>query len=121
MPKSGFKSYAIKEELYNLLKEKFEREKIKLEAIGVNSFSAFLTYMINKKITNEIQIKESEKIIEKIKIVSNTVILKDNIINRIIELKINNKKIFCEFDKKHDCIHIGYAYSFPEVYAMLNK
>jgi hypothetical protein len=121
MPKPGFKSYIIKEELYNLLKEKFEHDKIKLQTIGVNSFSAFLTYMINKKIANEVQIKESEKIIEKIKIVSNTIILKDNIINRIIELKINNKKIFCEYDKKYDCMHVGFSYSFPEVYLMLNK
>ena len=121
MPKPGFKSYAIKEKLYDLLKEKFEDDKIELKKVGVNSFSAFLTNMINKKITDEVQLKDNIKIIEKIRIVSNTIILKDNVINRIIELKINNKKIFCEYDKKFDCIHVGFSYSFPEVYLMLNK
>ena len=121
MPKPGFKSYAIKEKLYDLLKEKFEDDKIELKKVGVNSFSAFLTNMINKKIIDEVQLKENIKIIEKIRIVSNTIILKDNVINRIIELKINNKKIFCEYDKKFDCIHVGFSYSFPEVYLMLNK
>ena len=69
MPKPGFKSYAIKEKLYNSLKEKFEQDEIKLNKIGIKSFSAFLTNMINEKIIDEVQIEGNIKIIEKIKII----------------------------------------------------
>ena len=59
--------------------------------------------------------------IEKIRILGNIIILKDNINDRIIELKIQKGEIFCEFDKTNECIHVGFAYSLPETYDLLNK
>ena len=75
------------------------REKV------VTSFSAFLTYLMNQKFEFTL-LKDHNPMLEKVKIVSNTIILKDNIKNRVVELKIKKGKIFCEFDKKTDCIHL---------------
>jgi hypothetical protein len=121
MTKSGFKSYAIKEELYKFLKDIFEKNKNELKKLGVNSFSAFLTYRISEKVEQQNKMKGYKQKFEKIKIISNTIILKDNLIDRTIELKINEGKIFCQYDKKQNCAHVGFLYSFPEVYEMLNK
>jgi len=120
MPKPGFKSYSIREDLYNSLQKKFEQEKSSLRKKGVTSFSAFLTYLMNQKFESTL-LKDHNPMLEKVKIVSNTIILKDNIKNRVVELKIKKGKIFCEFDKKTDCIHVGFVYSLPEIYEILEK
>jgi hypothetical protein len=121
MPKSGFKSYALKEELYNSLQEKYEEDKDELRNQGINSLSAFLTYLMSKNVEEQIKQQKYKQKIEKMRIISDTIVLKDNIFNRIIELKIKTGKIFCEFDGKNDCIHVGYAYSIPEINELLNK
>ncbi len=121
MPKRGFKSYLLKDKLYTILQKRFEENKEELKKQGINSFSAFLTYLINKKVNEQIHEKKYRQEIEKIRILGNIIILKDNINDRIIELKIQKGYIFCEFDKTNECIHVGFAYSLPETYDLLNK
>lgn len=121
MPKSGFKSYAIKEELFHILKENFEDNKEELAKKGINSLSGFFTYLVNKQIEEETKQKKFKQKIEKVKIISQTIILKDNSLNKIIELNIKQKKIFCEYHQNIDCIHVGFAYSIPEVIIILDK
>ena len=121
MPKRGFKSYLLKDKLYTILQKRFEENKEELKKQGINSFSAFLTYLINKKVNEQIHEKKYRQEIEKIRILGNIIILKDNINDRIIELKIQKGEIFCEFDKTNECIHVGFAYSLPETYDLLNK
>ena len=76
---------------------------------------------MSQKVEEQIQQQKYKPEIETVQIISDIIILKDNIINRIVELKIKKGKIFCEFDKKDDCIHVGFAYSIPEVNKLLNK
>ena len=121
MPKPGYKSYLLKDKLYTALQKRFDENKEELKKQGIHSLSAFLTYLINKKVNEQIQEKKYQQEIEKIRIISNIIILKDNISNRIIELKIKHGEIFCEFDKTNECIHVGFAYSLPETYDLLNK
>jgi len=121
MPKSGFKSYALKEELYNSLQEKYEKDKEELQKQGINSLSAFLTHLMSKNVEEQITQQKYKQGIEKVRIISDTVVLKDNTIDRIIELKIKNGKLYCEFDGKSDCMHVGFAYSIPEINELLNK
>ena len=121
MPKSGFRSYLLKDEIYEALQKRFKQDREELKKQGINSFSAFLTYLINRKIAEQNQCKRYEQNIEKICVISNMITLKDNISNRTIELKIRHNEIFCEFDKTNQCIHVGFAYSLPEVCDLLNK
>lgn len=121
MPKPGFKSYLLKDKIYNKLQKRYDEEKEELKKQGVNSLSAFLTYLINKGVNEQIQEKKYRSEIEKINVISNMLILRDNMIDRIIELKIKNGEIFCEFDSTNECIHVGFAYSLPETYDLLNK
>jgi hypothetical protein len=58
---------------------------------------------------------------EKISIDSDRVLIKDNKRNRIAEVILRNGELRCLLDEKIDCVHIGFVYSLPEVYIVLNN
>jgi len=117
MPRSGFKSYSIKEDLYEIIKKEFNENRHELRLQGITSISAYFSYLINKNI--EESDSKASKRFSLIKIIANKVIVKDSVPDRVIELTINQGKIYCEQDKKTDCIHVGFAYSLSEIYKLL--
>ena len=46
---------------------------------------------------------------------------KGNKRNRIAEVILRNGELRCLLDEKIDCVHIGFVYSIPEVYIVLNN
>ena len=46
----------------------------------------------------------------------NRVVLKDNKRNRIAEVMLKEGELQCLLDERADCVHIGFAYSLPELY-----
>ena len=58
---------------------------------------------------------------EKISIDSDRVLIKDNKRNRITAVILRNVELRCLLDEKIDCVHIGFVYSLPEVYIVLNN
>jgi len=59
---------------------------------------------------------------EKISIDSDRVLIKDNKRNRIAEVILRNGgELCCLLYEKIDYIHIGFVYSLPEVYIVLNN
>lgn len=58
---------------------------------------------------------------EKISIDSDRVLIKDNKRNRIAEVILRNGELRCLLDEKIDCVHIGFVYSLPEFYIVLNN
>jgi len=58
--------------------------------------------------------------LEKISVDSDRVILKDNIKNRIAEVTIQGGELFCQLCEEKDCVHIGFIFSLPDVYKVLN-
>ena len=60
--------------------------------------------------------------LKKIAIEQDRVIIRDNRRDRIAEVMIRNLELQCLLDeKKTYCIHIGFVYGLPEVYAVLEK
>ena len=59
---------------------------------------------------------------EKVSIDSDRVLIKDNKRNRIAEVILRSGELRCLLDdEKIDCVHIGFVYSIPEVYIVLNN
>ena len=56
---------------------------------------------------------------EKILIDHNSVIIKDNKRNRIVEITLHDNELHCLLDDRNDCVHVGFVYSLPELYFML--
>ena len=120
MPKSGFKSYALKEKLYDFLKNEYEDKKKDLKKKGITSFSAYLTSLINESITKTPP-NSNESFMSMIYLKDNLLGIQDNIQNCVIDLLIKNGNITCLVDDKDDCVHVGFAYSIPDVNKLLNK
>ena len=59
--------------------------------------------------------------LEMISIDSDRVVLKDNIKNRIAEVVIQNGELFCLLCDEKDCVHVGYIFSLPDIYEILNS
>jgi len=121
VPKPGFKSYALKDELFDKLQKKFEQQKKELKLKGITSFSAYLTYLMNIEIEKLEFVRRKKLFFEKVMLDSTTLVIKDNIEKRVVKIKIKNKSLFCELDKKTNCMHVGFAYSLPEIYDLLNR
>ena len=52
----------------------------------------------------------------------NTVYIKDNRTGRIAGIAIGkDKELHCDVDDRSDCVHVGFAFSLPEVYKVMER
>jgi hypothetical protein len=116
MPKPGFKSITVSENVYKKFFEVYEKNKKVLELKGITSFSGYLTSMMEEMMIRYEAFAKHAPFMEKIAIDQNRVILKDNKRNRIVEVLLKNGELQCLLDEKPDCVHIGFVYSLPELY-----
>ena len=63
---------------------------------GVNSFSGYVTYMLEEMMQKDKTFARYAPKIEKISIDDDRVVLKDNIKNRIAEVAIQKGELFCQ-------------------------
>jgi len=122
MPKAGFKSITVSETVYDKFHETYQKSKDDLVMKGVSSFSGYLTYMLEEIMQKDKTFARYAPKIEKISVDDDRVILKDNIKNRIAEVIINKEReLFCQLCDEEDCVHIGFVFSLPDVYEILNE
>ncbi len=120
MPKDGFKSITVSETVYDKFFDVYQKNKEELLMKGVNSFSGYITYMLEEKIEKDKTFARYAPKLEKISVDGDRVILKDNIKNRIAEVTIQRGELFCQLCEEKDCVHIGFVFSLPDVYEILN-
>ena len=121
MPKPGFKSITISETVYEKFYSVYEKSKESLTMKGINSFAGYVTYLLEQMIQKDKTFARYAPKLEKISIDSDRVVLKDNIKNRIAEVVIQNGELFCLLCDEKDCVHVGYIFSLPDVYEILNS
>ena len=121
MPKAGFKSITVAETVYDKFFEVYQKSKDELVMKGVNSFSGYVTYMLEEMMQKDKTFARYAPKIEKISVDNDRVILKDNIKNRIAEVSIKNGELECCLCNEKDCVHVGFVFSLPDVYAILNQ
>ena len=119
MPKPGFKSITVSENVYRKFFEVYEKNRKDLELRGVTSFSGYLTSMMEEMMIKYEASAKHVPLIEKIAIDSDRLVLKDNKRNRIIEVILRNGELQCLLDESSHCIHVGFAYSLPELYSTI--
>lgn len=121
MPKDGFKSITVSETVYDKFYEVYQKSKDELVMKGVNSFSGYVTYMLEEMMAKDKTFSRYAPKIEKISVDNDRVILKDNIKNRIAEITIKNGELECCLCNEKDCVHVGFVFSLPDVYEILNQ
>ena len=121
MPKPGFKSITLSETVYDKFNEAYQKNKAELTMKGVNSFAGYVTYLLEQMIQKDKTFARYAPKLEKVSIDSDRVVLKDNIKNRIAEVVIQNGELFCLLCDEKDCVHVGYIFSIPDIYEILNS
>ena len=121
MPKPGYKSITVSEGVYKRFFEVYEKNKKGLQLKGIASFSGYLTSMMEEMMIKDEVFARYSPFIEKIAVDQNRVILKDNKRNRIAEILLKNGELQCLLDEKSDCVHVGFVYSMPELYRIINN
>jgi hypothetical protein len=121
MPKPGFKSITVSENIYKKFFEVYEKNKKGLELKGVTSFSGYLTSRMEEMMIKDEVFAKHSPLVEKIAVDQNRVILKDNKRNRIVEVLMKNGELQCLLDERSDCVHVGFVYSLPELYCIINN
>ena len=120
MPKPGFKSITVSESVYDKFYDVYEKKKDELSMKGVNSFAGYITYMLEENMLKDKTFARYAPKLEKVSVDDDRVILKDNIKNRIAEVAIQRGELFCQLCNEKDCVHIGFVFSLPDVYEVLN-
>ena len=121
MPKAGFKSITISESVYDKFQQVYQDSKNDLAMKGVNSFAGYVTYMLEEMMEKDKTFARYAPKIQKISVDEDRVILKDNIENRIAEVAIQNGELFCQLCEEKSCVHVGFVFSLPDVYEVLNS
>jgi len=121
MPKAGFKSITVSETVYDKFHEVYFASQQDLAMKGVNSFAGYVTYMLEEMMSKDKTFARYAPKIQKISVDDDRIILRDNIKNRIAEISINKHELFCHLCDEKDCVHIGFAFSLPDVYEFLNS
>ena len=87
---------------------------------GVNSFSGYVTYMLEEMMQKDKTFARYAPKIEKISVDDDRVILKDNIKNRIAEVAVQKGELFCQLVMKKIVYMLVLSGPLPEVYEVLN-
>jgi len=120
LPKEGFKSITVSEIVYNKFFDVYQKNKEDLLMKGVNSFSGYVTYMLEEMMQKDKTFAKYAPKIEKISVDEDRIILKDTIKNRIAEVAMQRGELFCQLCEDKNCVHVGFAWAIPEVYELLN-
>ena len=106
MPKPGFKSITVSENVYTKFFKVYEENKKGLELKGIRSFSGYLTSMMEEMMLKYEAFAKHAPYIEKVSIDQNRVVLRDNKRNRIAEILLKEGELQCLLDERSDFVHI---------------
>jgi len=121
MPKEGFKSITVSDTVYDRYYEIYQKNKQELAMKGVNSFAGYITYMLEQTMQKDKTFAKYAPKLEKVSIDDDRVIVKDNIKNRIAEVTIQRGELYCQLCEEKNCFHVGFVFSLPDVYEILNS
>ncbi|MDP3780753.1 MAG: hypothetical protein AABW55_02850 [Thermoproteota archaeon] len=121
MPKEGFKSITVSDTVYDRYYEIYQKNKQELTMKGVNSFAGYITYMLEQTMQKDKTFAKYAPKLEKVSIDDDRVIVKDNIKNRIAEVTVQRGELYCQLCEEKNCFHVGFVFSLPDVYEILNS
>ncbi len=112
---------SISESNFDEFQRVYENNKKDLSKKGIKNFSDYVTYMLEEMMQKDKTFARYSPKIEKISVDDDRVILKDNVKNRIAEIAIANGELFCQLCDERDCVHVGFVFSLPDVYEVINS
>lgn len=120
MPKAGFKSITVKENVYDNFFKTFQMNKKELKSQGINTFTSYIVSRLETVLRDQ-ELKAKHKArFECISIENNRAILKDNDSSMIVEIVKENRILKCVTCNNKSCRHIGFAMSLHKLYPIMD-
>ena len=116
MPKEGFKSITVAEEIYDRFQEVYYANRADLAQRGVRSLSGYVSYMLKAAMDKDETFAKHKPKISLLMNEDDRVILMDNEENRVVEVAQKDGELFCHYCDSAECVHIGFVYSMPDAY-----
>ncbi len=114
MVRKGWVSVVLKEDLAKKISDRLESEyKEKHKRPQLSTYVQDLLWSI---IESEEILRKYGPFLEKFAIEPDKIFIKDNRIDKIAELILRDGELYCNIDEGFNCVHIGFAWSIPEVY-----
>ncbi|MDG7011763.1 MAG: hypothetical protein JRN17_01575 [Nitrososphaerota archaeon] len=110
--------------VYERYRQAYGRKREELAKKGITSFSGYVTSRLEEMMEKDEVFARHAPSLEEFGSdeVTNTVYVKDNRTGRIAGITIDkNKELHCDVDDRGDCVHVGFAYSLPEVYKVMDR
>ena len=117
MPKEGFSVITITEQAHEKARSMY-LQKVKSGEEN-KSFSRYINDMIMDRIEADENLSLMAPFMQKVGLQDNSIMIKDNKIGRLTEVQVHGKELVCLHCNKKDCVHVGFAYSIPEVYRVM--
>jgi hypothetical protein len=115
------RSISVSEEVYAKFYKTFQAEREGLQRLGINNFSDYVTFNLEQMMQRDETIRKHLPRLEHIEINDNSIVIKDNVKNKIAEVVVKKGELFCNLCKEKNCVHVGYVFSLPEIYTVLNN
>lgn len=119
MPKTGYKTITIPEEVYDRFKSYKDSEEVRSQK-GEHSLSKYVSQVLEERMLEDEAMARSAPMLKKITIDGDRIILRDSKINRIVEVVVQQGKLYCEMCEADDCLHCGFCYAMPDVYKVMD-
>lgn len=126
MPKreSGYMNLSVAVPVYERYRQAYGRRKEELVKKGITSFSGYVTSRLEEMMEKDEVFARHAPSLEEFGSdeVTNTVYIKDNRTGRIAGITIDKStELHCDVDDRADCVHVGFAYSLPAVYKVMDR
>ena len=90
MPKEGFRSITVSEDVYDRFNSDYLKSKSDLAIRGVRSLSGYISYMLEERMREDEALSLHAPMMKKISVDDGRVVLLDNTINRIAEVVVQD-------------------------------
>ena len=116
MPKSGFKSVTINENVYNRFHKTWEKNREELYKKGIMTFTGYIQYNMEELMKQQTKMRFVVILVDE-----KLVVLKDVPQSKLINIEIYNNILHCTECKSSHCMHIGFCWSLHKLYPITVK
>ena len=107
MPYKGYQTITVSQQVYEKVKKKAEKES--------KSVSSYAGEILACYMEAEEKLSRYAPFIELFGFEGNSVILRDHKINRVVDVYLHEKQLYCAHDESKDCMHISFCFALPQV------
>lgn len=113
MPKEGFTTVTVKEEVVARAKTVYSKLKLPNK-----SFSRFVADLLQRQLEWEETTLKNTMPMREIGRQESSFLIRDSRLGKIVEVTRQDNKLYCYEDKREDCMHVGFAYAHSATYQL---